>query len=190
MTLSIDNMMDLLKKTFQMQEIKQEGFVHGFFSGRATKFFIPKEKVESLVKEFPFMRNALKSGLIAKDKKSGGYFTTDKILSVKATDKRRSREAQFFSINGDDDHERTTLFDILSTIQNLRYISEKFGMPAKDIKFSIGHENGNPAKVVNNVELDKRIFGNNEQDIKNNINKLNSMVEYRRKSLTEEVANV
>lgn len=180
---------ELLKKAFNLKEIKEEAYIQGFLSGRAVKYYLPKESVEKLLKEFAFMKNALKAGLISKDRKTGGYFTTDRILGVKASDRRRSRQRQFFSINGDDDYERTTLHDILNTISNLRYISKKFGVPSNGLKFTIRHENGNPDKVVNYVELDKKFFGANEDEIKNNINKLNNVVQYQR-DLQKEQVNV
>ncbi len=190
MAIDENKILELLKKAFDLPEIQQETYIHSFFSGRAIKYLIPKEKLESLVKEFPFMKNAVKAGLFSKDKKTGNYFITSRTLNVKSSDKRKSRERQFFSINGDDDYERTTLYDILYTIENLRYISKKFGVPSNGIKFTIRHENGNPEKVVNYVELDKRIFGNNEDEIKTNINKLNNLVQYERKNTTNEAANV
>ena len=180
---------DLLKQAFELDKVEEETYLEGFFSGRATKYFIPEHKFNAVLKEFPFMKNTLKSGLISKDKKTGFYYTTNKILAVKSTDKRKSSAKQFFSISGDDDYERTTLYDIIVTLNNLKYVSKKFGITSDEIKFTIRYENGNPDKVMNFVELDKRLFGNSEKQIKENMDKFNSLVKYERETLNKEQVN-
>lgn len=181
-------MKEVLKKAFELSEIKEESYLEGFFSGKATKFFIPEENLKKTIAAFPFLKNAIKAGLISKDRKTGEYFTTDRILSVKSSDSKKTSKKQFFSINGDDDHERTTLYDGLVTLNNLRYIASKFGVTTDELKFSVRYENGNPDKVVNYVELDKKLFGSNEDEINANLTKLNSLVKYERKSISEEAS--
>ncbi len=176
---------DLLKKAFALSDVQEDTFLEGFFAGKTAKYTIPEASLQATVKEFPFLKNALKSGLLAKDKKSGNYFTTKTILSVRSNDKRKRRKRQFFSISGDDAHERTTLYDGLVTIANLRYISAKFGVSSDELKFTIRHENGNPARVVNYVEMDKYLFGNNDEEIESNIQSLNNLVKYERRNTTE-----
>lgn len=180
----------MLKKAFELQEIKEETYLEGFFSGKATKYFIPEESLKNTITAFPFLKNALKAGLISKDKKTGEYYTTDVILATKTNDRKKSGKKQFFSINGDDAHERTTLQDALVTLNNLRYIATKFGVTTDQIKFTVRYENGNPAKVVNYVELDKKLFGNSDDEVEENINKLNSLVRYERKPINEEITSV
>src|SRR6185312_14594423 len=106
------------------------------------------------------------------------------------TDRKKSSGKQFFSINGDDDFERTTLSDILVTINNLKFISNKFGVGPDSLKFTIRYENGNPDKVMNFVELDKRLFGNNDDEIQSNLDRINNLVKYERPTITEEKASV
>jgi hypothetical protein len=181
---------ELLKQAFELDSIKEETYLEGFFSGKATKYYIPEGNFMTVLKEFPFMKNAVKAGLFSKERKGGGFYTTNKILSVKTNDKRKSSGKQFFSINGDDDYERTTLYDILVTLNNLKYISKQFGVKSDTLKFTIRYENGNPEKVMNFVELDKRLFGNNEEEIRSNVKKLNEFVKYERPNINEETANV
>jgi hypothetical protein len=184
-----DRLKDILAKAFELKDVQEVVYLDGFFTGRAKKYIIPEANIKKVATEFPFIKNAIKSGLISKDKKTGEYFTTDKILSVKATDKKKSSKKQFFSINGDDQHERTTLFDGLVTVNNLRYISGKFGITPENIKFSLRYENGNPEKVVNYVEVDKKLFGTSDEEIESNIQKLNNVVQYERNTITSEATN-
>jgi hypothetical protein len=181
---------ELLKKAFELDELQEETYLESFFAGRGKKYLIPEDKLNAVLKDFPFMKNTLKAGLISKDKRKGGYFTTEKILSVKSTDKRKSRAKQFFSINGDDHYERTTLYDSIVTLNNLKYISKKFGLGSDEIKFTIRYENGNPEKVMNYIELDKRIFGSSEQEIEKNVKQINELVKYKKSPMNEEKISV
>ncbi len=188
--MDINQTKELLKQAFCLDVLHEEVYLEGFFSGRAIKYFIPDGTFTAALKEFPFIQNTLKSGLFTKDKKTGDYYTTNKILLVRSADKKRSGGRQFFSINGDDDHERTTLYDMLVTINNLRYISKKFGVASDELKFTIRYENGNPAKVMNYVELDERLFGNSKEEISGNVSKLNELVKYERQHINEEKISV
>lgn len=181
---------DLIKTAFDLKEVKEESFLEGFFSGRTVKYWIPQANMENSLKSFPFLKNAIAAGLITKDRKTGNYFTTKNILEVRNDSEKKRSKKQFFSINGDDKHERTTLYDCLITINNLKQISNNLGVSADMLKFSIRYENGNTNKVMNYIEVDKSYFGKNEDEIKNNINKLNSMVKYERNKLNEEIVNV
>jgi hypothetical protein len=181
---------ELIKAAFDLSEVKEERFLEGFFTGRSTKYWIAQSNMENALKSFPFLKNAVAAGLISKDKKTGNYFTTETILSARNDSEKKRSKRQFFSINGDDKHERTTLYDCLITINNLKQISNNLGVSADMLKFSIRYENGNANKVMNYIEVDKSYFGKNEDEIKSNINKLNSMVKYERNKLNEEIVNV
>lgn len=180
---------EILKKAFDLNEIEEVEYVEGIFSGKAKKYFIPEQNLKNIVQAYPFMQNAVKAGLIVKDKKSGKYFTTDRILSIRSDDKKNSKKRQFFSINGDDAHERTTLYDGLVTLNNLKFVSKKFGVNSDQIKFTIRYENGNMDKVVNYIELDKKHFGRNDEEVNDNVNKLNQLVQYSRPTLNQEAVN-
>ncbi len=182
---SIDTMKDILKKAFDLTDIQEMDYVEGIFAGKAKKFIIPEKNLTDTIAKFPFIKHAVTAGLIGKDKQ-GNYFTTEKILEVRSNDKKAAKRKQFFSINGDDKYERTTLYDGLVTLTNLKFISSKFGIKSDEIKFSIRYENGNDNKIVNFVQLDKRLFGNNDEEIVENVEKMNKIVKYERPKLNEE----
>lgn len=182
-----ERMTDLLKKAFELEQLEHSTYVGGILSGLDTKYFIPEENMKRAVSDFPFIKNAIKAGLFGKEKK--GYFVTNKVLAVRSTDKRKSRAKQFFSVKGDDEHERTTIHDLLVTMSNLRYTARKFGVSTGDIKFTIRYQNGDPNNVVNYVELDKKLFGNSDSEVEENLAKLNSMVKYERAKHSGEVVN-
>ena len=185
-----ENIVDLIKKTFELKELQSEQYLHGFLSGRALKFIIPNENVEKTVKEFPFLENAIKAGLIQKDKKKDNYFILEKTMQTKPSDRRNSGYPQFFSIKGDDIHERTTLLDGLITLNNIRYISDKFGVNSQNLDFTIRHENGDSDSVLNYINLDKNLFGNTEEEIEENIQRLNNFVKFERNLQVDNNGNV
>jgi hypothetical protein len=185
--MSNDRYIDLIKKVFELEELVAESFLEGLLSGRTVRYIIPEENFNKVAKDFPFIKNALNAGLFKKIGKNS-YFTTQRILDVRATHKRRGKN-QFFSLNGDDANERTTLHDMLATLSNLKYIAKRFGVETDKIKFSIRHENGNPEKIVNYVELDKSLFGNSEFEVEENVNKLNKHITYDRLTHNREYAD-
>jgi len=180
--------LDLLKKAFRLEELKQANYIEGLFSGKGIKYFIPGENFKETLKEFPFIKNAVAAGLFAKDMK-GNYQITDATLSARSTHSRKKSKKQFFSISGEDENERTTIYDLLVTIGNLRYISKKFGVSSEHIKFTIRHQNGDPNNVVNYVELDKKLFGDTEEVANENISQLNKLVKYEREKFNTEAAS-
>ena len=62
-------MKEMLKKAFNLDDIQEEHYVVGMFSGKGTRFILPKESVKQTASEFPFLKNAIRAGLILKNKK-------------------------------------------------------------------------------------------------------------------------
>lgn len=177
-------MLELFKKVFGDKEVKEKQENQGLiFGSKVTKYYISKKGLENTVKNFPFFRNAIKAGLITIDKKTKTYYTTSEILNYRSTDKRKMGKRQFFSFNGTDNRERTTLHDALVTISNVKQVANKFNLSPKMLKYTIRHKDGNPNDVVNFIRLDARIFGNNPEQIQENINKINNVVKFERKKV-------
>lgn len=175
-------MLELFKKIFGEKEVQQKQVSQGLiFGSSVTKYYISKKSLENTVKNFPFLKNAVKAGLISHDKKTKTYYTTSEILGYRSTDKRKLGKRQFFSFTGVDDRERTTLHDALVTISNVKQVANKFNLSPKMLKYTIRHKDGNPEDVVNFIKIDARIFGNNPEQIQENINKINNVVKFERK---------
>ncbi|MDX1949029.1 MAG: hypothetical protein SFT90_00840 [Rickettsiales bacterium] len=179
--MTIDKMLELLKKAFDLQDVRTSTTKEGGFFGEVVKLFvIPEANFIKVANEFPMLKNALKAGLFGRNKSKGYFYTNSAILSVRSSDKRKIGAKQFFSIMGDDKFERTTLHDALCTIVNVKKLCENFLLDPKKLKYSIRHRDGNPEDVVNFVEMDKNLFGDTEEDIKENIDYLNKRVKFER----------
>ncbi len=179
--MTLDKMLELIKKAFDLQEVKTSTAKEGGIFGEVAKvFIIPESNFIKVANEFPMLKNALKAGLFSRNKAKGYFYTNSAILNVRSSDKRRIGAKQFFSIMGDDKFERTTLHDALCTIVNVKKLCGSFLLDPKKLKYSIRHRDGNPDDVVNFVEMDKNLFGDTEEDIKNNIDILNKSVKFER----------
>lgn len=176
----INNMLEILQKVFELDDIKTENYKEGFFGQRITKFYVPEQNIERIINDFPFLKNAVDAGLLVKNKRKKSYFTTSKILNTKSTDKRRLGEKQFFSFDGVDKNDRTTLNDVLVSIDNVKKVANQMNLEPKDIKFSIRYKNGNPDEVVNFMEFDPRLFGKSKAEVEKNLEKINKVVKFKR----------
>lgn len=174
-------MLDILQKAFNVQEIQTKSYKEGLFGGKkVTKFFIPAKNIEDTMFDFPFLKNAVKAGLLTKDPKTQSYVTTSKVLSTRTTDKRKLGENQFFSFDGVDKNDRTTLKDALISIDNVKKFARKINLSPKDIRFSIKHKNGNPDEVMNFMEFDPKVLGDTKDEILKNMEEINKVVKFER----------
>ncbi len=179
-------MLELIQKAFGLEDIRTEQSSGGFiFGSKIVKFFIPEDNFQRTLENFPFLKNALNAGLISVDKKTKSYCITSEIISCRSNHKKKVGKKQFFSFEGTDQRERTTIHDALVTISNVRQIAEKFRIDPKALKFSIRHKDGNPDEVVNFVRMDASIFGSSPEEIKKNIGKINNVVKFERKRVYE-----
>ncbi len=176
----IAKMIEILQKAFEVEDIKTENYKEGFFGKEVIKFYIPETNFNNIVKEFPFMKNVVKAGLMTLDKKRKSFFTTSTVLSAKASDKRKMGLKQFFNFDKKDKNDRTTLKDALVSIDNVKKVANKMGLNPKDIHFTIHHKNGNPDEVVNFMELDARIFGRNKEEVDKKLEQINKVVKFKR----------
>lgn len=176
----IEKMMEILQKAFEIEEIKTESYKEGFFGGKITKFYIPEQNIMRILNDFPCLESAVKAGLLVKDKRKKSYYTTSKILSVKSTDKRKMGEKQFFSFDGVDTNDRTTLKDILVSIDNVKKLAVKMNIDPKEVKFSIRYKNGNPDEVVNFMKVKPELFGKDKDEVQRNLKKINNVVKFKR----------
>jgi hypothetical protein len=169
----------LLKDSFSLTELRSEKVSYKKFlvlKKEELKFFIPKMNLSKAVDEFSFLKNAIKAGLINKENEDF-YSVTESVLSARGSDPRNKYDVNvFFSRNGDDPLERTTLFDALSTIVNVKNVAKSLGISPKEVDFSIAHKGGDKNQVINFVEVDAKLFGSNEEEIKENLELINSKV--------------
>lgn len=178
-----EKMMELLKNTFQLDDITEKTVTtkaFGLFSKTQTRFYVPLENLKIVAENFPFFKNAIKAGLIEKDDE-GKYFIDAQTLAVRKTDERKAKAKQFFSVSGNDNHERTTLYDALKTICNVRELAKTMNLDPKELKYSIEHIEGNPDEIMNYVEIDAKHFGSNSDEIKKNVEILNKNIKFKKK---------
>jgi len=72
----ISNMIELLQKAFEVEDIKTESYNEGvLFGKKITKFHIPEQKIMKSINDFPMIENAIKAGLVMRDKKNQSYYT-------------------------------------------------------------------------------------------------------------------
>jgi len=174
-------MLEILKKAFALEDIKTETASTGFIMGeKITKYYIPQDHFEKVAQNFPFIFNAVKAGLIQLDRRKKSYVATSEVISYRASDVRKMGRKQFFSIEGNDPTERTTLHDALVTIGNLQQVANKFQIDPRMLKFSIRHKDGNPDEVVNFIKLDAKMFGDTPEEITKNVSKINNVVKFER----------
>lgn len=177
-----NNMLKLLRKAFETESIKENKGI-GFGKNSSVKFHISEEDFMKVANDFPFIKNAVKAGLIKADKSKREFIITSEALQVRSSDKRKKLRKQFFSVHGDDKLERTTLHDAIVTIDNVRKVANKFSLSPSQLNFTIRHENGDPNKVINFVDVDASVFGRNEDEVKKNVEKINNVVQFKRNSL-------
>jgi hypothetical protein len=178
-----EQMMELLANTFELDTIEPQTVkskVMGLFSKVETRFYVPLDNLKIVAENFPFFKNAIKVGLVEKDE-NGKYFINAETLKVRKTDERKNRAKQFFSMSGNDPHERTTLYDALKTICNVRSLAKTMNLEPKELKYSIEHVEGNPDEVMNYIEIDAKHFGANEEEVKKNVEVLNKHIKFKKK---------
>lgn len=174
--MSLETRIEKLKSAFDLENIKTENTTEGFFASKVTKFYIPEENFKKILADFPFLKNAVKAGIFQRDKLAKAFTTNSKTLMTKNTDRRSFGSKQFFSLKGDDRSERTTLYDAIYTICNIKMVAQKLGLKPDSINYSIRHKNGNPDEVTNFIEFDPAMFGKNEKEQKKNIQRINQIM--------------
>lgn len=177
-----DKYSEILKTVFDLESIKTEQKREGnlFHSAVVTLYHIPEHSFTRIANDFPILKHAYKAGLATRDRKHGIFIISSGVIDVRSTDKRKLGIRQFFSVDGSDKTERTTMFDALCTIKNVKSFCKKFLMEPKKLKYTIRHRDGNPDDVVNFIELDKNLFGFSEEDISKNLEKINRAVKFVR----------
>jgi hypothetical protein len=177
----IEEMLELIKNTFEtdaIQQVTRKTSILGLFTKKETRFYVPSENLKKVAEDFPFIKNAVKAGLIEKDESNKYYITAD-VLTVRKTDERKGKK-QFFSLNGEDEHERTTVYDALHTIINVRDFAKSFKVEPNALKYTIEHAEGNADKILNYVQVDASHFGDNEDEIIKNVELINQNVKFKR----------
>lgn len=171
-------MTEVLQNAFKLNEseIKTEYYKEGFFGKDVVKYHISEGVFASVMQDFPQLSRAVEAGLFTADKRNKSYSTTSKILNVRSSDKRIAGQKQFFSIDGSDKNDRTTLNDLLFSIKNVRAVAAKVNMSPKDLNFSIRHKNGDPNQVVNFIEVSPKVFGSNKAEVLKNLEIINEKV--------------
>lgn len=180
--MTTDKILELLKKAFELEDIKTNAKKEGSFFRKkvANCFYIPEVAFIKTANEFPMLKNAYKAGLVSRNKSKGYFEISSSVLEVRSTDRKKLGAKQFFSIMGDDNHERTTLHDALFTIANVRNFCNSFLTDPRKIKYSIRHRDGNPDDVVNFISFNPSLLGDTEDDIKINVERLNREVKFER----------
>ncbi len=180
--MSIDKYSEILKTVFDLESIKTEQKREGNLFGSAvvTVYHIPEHTFTRIANDFPLLKHAYKAGLATRDKSHGVFKISSGALDVRSTDKRKLGSRQFFSVDGSDNTERTTMFDAIKTIENVKNFASKLLLDPKKLKYTINHRDGNPDDVVNFIELDRNLFGFTEEDIEKNVEKINRAVKFVR----------
>jgi hypothetical protein len=171
--------LDLLKKAFGLNEVRFQEVKGGFFSKTEFKYFIPEMKFLKQLDNYLVLKTAVKSGLVAKDRRRERFIIHSSILDVRGTDKRAGKK-QFFNFNNND---RTTLYDALQTITKVDEFAEKMGLNPKNLKYTIRHEDGDPERVLNYITFDASVFGRTKEEIKRNIDRINKLVKFERRAV-------
>ena len=169
---------ELIKQVFKLEQVDTKQIKKNILGDKKTIYSVPAKNFEAQMKNLKILKIAAKAGLVEYSKKEKIFSIDSEILAVRSDDAKKFGKKQFFKFKN---NERTTLHDALQTVKNVNEFAEGLGLNPADMKYTVRHEDGDPEKVLNYVTFDASIFGNSEEEISKNVERINKLLMLERR---------